>query len=37
MQAIAIPPQSYDSFAEQLDAMHRLRARVFSDRLQLGR
>ncbi len=33
MQAIAIPPQSYDTFAQQVDAMHRLRARVFSDRL----
>lgn len=33
MQAIAIPPQSYDTFAEELDAMHRLRARVFSERL----
>ncbi len=33
MQAIAIPPDAQDTFAEQLDRMHRLRARVFSERL----
>ncbi|NJL73221.1 MAG: GNAT family N-acetyltransferase [Candidatus Competibacteraceae bacterium] len=33
MRAIAIEPEAYDNFAGLLDAMHRLRARVFQDRL----
>jgi acyl homoserine lactone synthase len=33
MRAIAIEPAAYDNFAVLLDAMHRLRARVFQERL----
>lgn len=33
MRAVAIAPRSYKDFADLLDGMHRLRARVFRDRL----
>lgn len=33
MRALAIPPDAYDDFASLLDAMHRLRARIFKGRL----
>ncbi len=33
MRAVAIAPESYKDFADLLDGMHRLRARVFRDRL----
>lgn len=33
MQAIAVLPQAYGTCAKQLDAMRRLRARVFTGRI----
>lgn len=33
MRALAIPADTHDDFADVIDAMHRLRARVFRDRL----
>jgi acyl homoserine lactone synthase len=33
MRAVAIEPGTYDNFAVLRDSMHRLRARVFQDRL----
>jgi acyl homoserine lactone synthase len=33
MRVIAIEPEAYDNFAVLLDSMHRLRARVFQERL----
>ena len=33
MQAIAVPPKTYSNSAVLLDSMHRLRARIFRDRM----
>lgn len=33
MQALAVPPTSYSNAAVLLDSMHKLRARIFRDRM----